>query len=307
MRDRPLAAAGCVLTAMAIIGFIDQFVAVIAETSSLWTFHLLRSALMWGLALVWLAVAGRRLRVGRWRGVVARSAVMSCAMILYFGSLGFLPVAQAAAGLFTAPLWVLVIGALAFDRPLGWRRGLAATVGFAGVVLVLAPDPSALDWRLAGPVLAGAFYALAAIATRAWCEGEAALTLALGVFAALAAWGLAGVAVSVAIGPGEGFLGRGWIAPTAEVWGWITLQAVGSLVAVVLLTRGYQLAEASAASVYEYAVLGFSAGFGWLVWGDRLGLLGAAGLAAIAAAGVFATFVKPSHIVSKNLMVPRRE
>lgn len=285
MQDRPLAAASSVLVAMAIIGLIDQFVVLLADGSSLWTFHVLRSALMWALALGWLAVAGRRLRVRRWRGVVARSAVMSCAMIVYFGALGFLPVAQAAAGLFTAPLWVLLIGAVAYGRPVGWRRGLAAAAGFAGVILVLAPDPASVGPAALAPVLAGAFYALAAIATRAWCDGEEALTLALGTFAAMALWGLGGIAVAAVVGPGEGFLGRGWVAPDARAWAVIAVQAVGSLVAVVLLTRGYQLADASVASVFEYSVLGFSALFGWAVWGAGVGAAGLAGLTLIAGAG----------------------
>ncbi len=66
---------------------------------------------------------------------------------------------------------------------------------------------------------------------------------------------------------------------------WTVVQAVGSLVAVLLLTRGYQLAEASLVSVFEYSVLGFSALFGWLVWGDVLGPAGLLGLALIAGAG----------------------
>ena len=270
---------------MAVIGFIDQFVAVIAETSSLWTFHLVRSACMWALALGWLLVSNRRLRVRRWRGVAARSAAMSAAMILYFGSLGFLPVAQAAAGLFTAPIWVTLLSATAFGLPVGRVRAAAAAVGFAGVLLVLAPDPAEAGWAVAAPVAAGAFYAVAAIATRAWCEGEAALTLTLGLFAAMALWGLGGIAVASALGPGAGFVSRGWVTPDATAWAVIGVQAVGSLGAVVLLTRGYQLASASVASVFEYSVLGFSALFGWLVWGQGIGAGGLLGLALIAGAG----------------------
>ena len=289
LQDRPIAAAGAVLSAMAIIGFIDQFVAVIAETSSLWTFHLLRSAMMWALAVAWLTWRRERLRSLRPARVAARSVVMSCAMVLYFGSLGFLPVAEAAAGLFTAPLWVLVIGALAFGRPVGPRRTFAAVMGFGGVLLVLAPDPATAGWISAAPVLAGLFYAGAAIATRAWCDGEAALTLALGVFAALAVWGTCGIAVAAWLGTGEGFLGRGWVTPTSEAWLWIGLQAGGSLGAVVLLTRGYQMAEASVASVFEYSVLGFTAFFGWLLRGETLGPIALVGLVLIVLGGTLAT------------------
>jgi drug/metabolite transporter (DMT)-like permease len=285
MHDRPLAAAGAILAAMAIIGFIDQFVVVIAETSSLWTFHLLRSILMVAMALAWLALRGQRLRVRNWRGIAKRSAFTSAALMIYFGALGFLPVAQAAAGMFTAPIFVLILSVAAFRLPVGPTRVAAALTGFAGVVAVLAPDPATIGLLTFVPVLAGAFYAVSAIGTREWCAGETALAIALGVFVAMALWGVAGVVVAEAVGPGDTFLTRGWVTPTAEAAGWILLQAAGSLVAVVLLTMGYQLAEASKASVFEYSVLGFSALFGWIIRGDVLSPWGYAGLVAIALSG----------------------
>jgi drug/metabolite transporter (DMT)-like permease len=280
--DKPRAAAACVLAAMCVIGLIDQFVRIIAEQSSLWTFHALRSAMMWALVGVWLAVSRRRLRLVRAWGLIGRSAAISVAMIVYFGALGFLPVAQVAAGLFTAPLWILLFRALA-GQGIGPRRLAAVGAGFTGVMLVLAPDPSQLSPLMVAPVAAGAFYAVGALATRAWCAGEGALELSMGTFTALGLWGIGGLLVA---GAGDGFLTRGWVAPTPEVWALIALQAVGSLGAVLLLTRAYQLAEASVASVFEYSVLGFGALFGWLVWGDALGTWGMVGLVLIAGAGI---------------------
>ncbi len=281
-----MAAAAHALAGMAVIGFIDQFVRTIAESSSLWTFHVVRSAMMWGLALVWIAMMRRGLRVQNWRGLLGRSAVMSIAMMIYFGTLGFLSVAEAAAGLFTAPIWVLVFSALVFGLPIGPVRTLAVVMGFAGVVMVLSPDPANITTATFVPVVAGAFYAVAVIATRAWCAGEEALVLSMGMFSFMALWGLAGIAGVALTGvEGTDFLSRGWVWPTPEVLGLCAVQAAGSLVAVVLLTRGYQMAEASLVSVFEYSVLGFGAVFGFLIWGDRLGPLALAGLALIALAG----------------------
>lgn len=285
MQNKPLAAAAFILAGTATIGFIDQFIRVIAAESSLWTFHVVRSAMIWGLALVWLAASGRRLRVANWRGVIARSAIMATALVLYFGALGFMPVAEAAAGLFTSPIWMLVFSVTVFGLGVGPVRICAVLLGFAGVILVLSPDPATIEPLVFLPVLGGAFYAIGAIATREWCAGEGALTLALGSFTGQAVWGLAGLAVFSARGGGEGFLLQGWVTPSPEVLGWCLLQAAGSLAAVVFLTRGYQLAEASLVSVFEYSVLGFGALFGLLVWGERLAPATLAGLLAIAVAG----------------------
>ena len=285
MQNRPVAAAGFILASTVTIGFIDQFVRIIAETSSLWTFHVIRTAMIWALVLGWLALTGRRLRVANWRGLVARSGIMATALMIYFGALGFLPVAQAAAGLFTAPIWVLILSSAVFGLPVGPVRIAAVFIGFAGVVMVLSPDPAAIRPLVFLPVLGGAFYAMGAIATREWCAAESALVVALGSFTAQGIWGLAGIAAIGAFGPGDGFLGQGWVWPDMEVMAWCVVQAGGSLLAVICLTRGYQLAEASLVSVFEYSVLGFSALFGLLLWGEALSPVSLAGLGLIAAAG----------------------
>ena len=72
----------------------------------------------------------------------------------------------------------------------------------------------------------------------------------MGVFGFMAIWGLLGLAgISALAFGGEDFLTRGWVRPSPEIFGWCLLQAVGSLTAVILLTRAYQLAEASTVSV----------------------------------------------------------
>ena len=284
MQNRPLAAAGFILAGTAMVSFIDQFIRVVAEQSSLWTFHAIRSAMILALAGGWLAVTRRRITVVHPRAVIARSAILSTALMIYFGALGFLSVAEAAAGLFTAPIWVLIFSVGLFGLRVGPVRVAAVLVGFAGVLLVLSPDPAAVNPLVFAPVLGGAFYALGAIATREWCGPEAALTLTLGSFTALGFWGLGGIA-ALSVVDGQGFLGRGWVWPTGEVLFWCFVQAAGSLLAVICLTRGYQSADASLVSVFEYAVLAFSAFFGWVVWGELLPPLGLLGLALIALAG----------------------
>ena len=276
--DRVGASALSILAGMAVIGLIDQFIVLLAEDSSVWTFVLVRTAMIWALALPFL----RGVRVRRWRGVAARSAAMGAALVIYFGALGFLSVAQAAAGLFTAPIWVLLLS-VAFGQRIGPVRIAAVLAGFAGVMLVLSPDPADLSPWLLLPVGAGALYGLGALATREWCAGETALALALATFTAQAAW--AATALLFVPEGGDGFVTRGFVWPDRTVWIVCAVQAAGSLLAVVLLTRGYQLAPASLASVFEYSVLGFSALFAWLVWGQATGPLGLLGLGLIAASG----------------------
>ena len=149
--NRTLAAAGAVLIYACAIAFTDNHVRVIAADAGLWQFHATRTA----MALVILGLVavplGLRLRPRRFGGVFARSAIHGAAMLIYFGALAFLPVAQVAAGLFTAPIFVLLISRFAFGHPIGPVRVFAVAMGFAGVLLVL--GPSALGGASAAALL----------------------------------------------------------------------------------------------------------------------------------------------------------
>ena len=288
--DRPLAALALIAGYAVLIGFTDNFVQVIAAELGLWQFHAMRTAMA---LLVLAAVAGPlrlRLRPVRWRAVAARSAIHATAMVIYFGALAFLPVAVVAAGLFTAPIFVLLIGGLIYRQAITAVQVAAVATGFAGVVLVLGPE--AMAGAAVLPVLAGALYAVGNVATRAWCGQESAAVLAAGFFAALGLFGLAGMAVlsalpvplSVAEGA-AGFLTRGVVWPGPAIWGWTLVQAVGSLLAVGLMVRGYQVTTAARASIFEYLVLPAAALWGWLLWGQMLAPRALLGLVLIALAG----------------------
>jgi drug/metabolite transporter (DMT)-like permease len=213
-------------------------------------------------------------------------------MVIYFGALAFLPVAIVAAGLFTAPIFVLLIERFVYGRAIPPVSVVAVVLGFVGVVLVL--GPSALEGATLAavlPVAAGLMYAMGNIATREWCAGETAETVVAGFFGMLGVMGLVGMAVLAAFpvpvpeGP-EGFLQRGAVWPTGSFLWWTFVQAAGSLLGVGMIVKAYQIAEASKVSVFEYVILPASAAWGFVLWGETLTWMAVAGMALIALAGV---------------------
>jgi len=289
--DRPLAAVALIAGYGLIIGFTDNYVRVIAAEAGLWQFHATRSAMALTLMTLAAWLLALRLRPRRWGAVAARSVIHAGAMLIYFGALAFLPVAVVAAGLFTAPIFVLLISGIALRQPVGPVQIAAVAAGFAGVVLVLGPGAaSGATGAALLPILAGALYATGNIATRAWCAGESAETLVAGFFLAVGVIGAAGMAVLWAMpGPvpagASGFLQRGPVWPGPAVWFWTLVQAAGSVVALGLMVRGYQMTTAARASVYEYVILPAAALWGWLLWGEVLEPMALIGMAMIAAAG----------------------
>jgi len=289
--DRTLTAAGMILIYATVIGFGDNFVRVVAAEGGLWQFHATRTAMALGLVALLMRPLGLRLKPVRLGAVVARSTIHGISMLIYFGCLAFLPVAQVAAGLFTAPIFVLLISRFAYGHHIGPVRIAAVAVGFVGVILVLGPSAmSGASVAALLPVAAGALYALGNIATREWCAGESAETLLVAFFVALGGLGLAGLAVlavvPLAVPEGAaGFVQRGWVWPSGTFLFWTFVQAAGSLLGVGLMIRAYQIAAASRVSVFEYIILPASALWGWLIWGEVLLLSAGVGMGLIALAG----------------------
>lgn len=290
--NRTLAAGLAILAYATIVGFTDNFVQTIARDAGLWQFHFTRTLFAFLLAAVLALPLGLRLRPRNLRAVAARSLIHAFAMLFYFGSLAFLPVAQVAAALFTAPIWVLLISRFAYGDRIGPFRILAVALGFAGVLLVLGPGQGAgIGPATVLPVAAGALYAMGNIATRRWCGGESPAVLTLGFFLALGLIGAVGMALLALVAPpvpdgAAGFVLRGAVWPTRSFLIWTFVQALGSLVGVGLMVWAYQIADASRVAVYEYAILPASALWAWLLWGQVLHPLAGLGIALIVVAGL---------------------
>ena len=289
--DRPVFAAGLLMASMFLMSFVDNLVRVVSDDLTVWQFHLIRAL----FALPMIAVAARffdgatlRQRAPRW--VCLRAVVMAVSMLLFFGSIPMMPMAQATAGLFTAPLFVLTFTALFLNEPVGWRRILAVLVGFAGVLVILQPFRSDLDWRSLLPVLAGAFYAVCVIITRQRCREESPFAL---IFANFAAFGLMGAAGAVVLTlfplEGERFIFGGWTTPDPSVLAVMAGLALAAVIGVGGLTRAYQLAESSFLTLFDYTHLLGACLFAYLLWSEVPPPEAVAGVVMIVGAGIYLT------------------
>ncbi len=276
---------------MAIIGLIDNFVLFIAEEGGLWQFHLFRSLLGCAALLAYCRLTGRSILPKRAWAVALRSFLLAGAMVLYFGSLAMMPIAEAGAGLFMSPVFILVFSVLLLRRRVGLVRMAAVALGFSGVLLLLRPDPENFDVFSFFPLFAGMLYALGQLVTRHLCATEDTGVVLLWFFLAIGACGAVGTAVLAEIRVPESWLANapfiftGWVEPTQRLLFWTFVQAAGSLVAVFGLIRGYQISDPTYVAVFEYSFLAFAGFWGWLLWNQIPDGHAVAGIAAIIAAG----------------------
>ncbi len=297
--DRPGLAAAMILGAMAALGLFDNFVTLIARDLGLWQFHLMRAGLALSALAVLAALGLVRLGARRPWAVIARGGFLALSMLIYFGALGFLSVSEVAAGLFTAPIWTLILAALFQRRRASRLQAVAAVVGFAGVLMVLDPLARGLRPVALVPLAAGLFYAIGSLATRAWCANESPAAMLAWFFVVLGGFGAAGLG-ALALWPvpvpegAAGFVARGWVWPVSPTALALTaLQAGAAIVAVGTIIRAYQLAEAPFVASFEYSLLIFAAFWSWLLWGDIPGAQASAGMALILATGAVLALAEP--------------
>lgn len=285
---QPRQAAMFILGGMAVLGLSDNLVAFISAQSSLWQFHLIRG----GMVLLALTVASFFGAGALWPrkpvAVIGRSMFQAGALLIYFGCIAIMPIGVVIAGMFTSPLFVVIISVVFQKRSVGPVRWIAVAIGFSGALLVVRPDPGALDLVAFLPIFAGLLYAIGAIATRAWCEGEQTLTLTAWFFVMLTVFGIIGVLILPAGGASGAadFSVRGWMPVTGTMLMWYIALAVGALIGIACIFRGYQLGDASNVAVFEYALLIFASFWAWALWGQTLAPLGILGMCLIVGSGL---------------------
>ncbi|MEM9782643.1 MAG: DMT family transporter [Pseudomonadota bacterium] len=290
--DRPSTAAGVLVVALFVVSIQDAIVKAISDDVSLWQFQAVRSAinllLLLGLGMVW---AGRAMRwPKRLWAVALRSLLLVITMVLFFGAIPFLPLADVAAGAHTFPIFVTLFALVLPGERVGWRRLSAVGVGIIGSLLVLRPGSAEFSTMMLMPLCSAVSFAGFIIVTRRLCREEHPLTLSYGVLAGYALTGGIGVAVlSTMPQPGLAaewpYLFTAWQPLTLTVLAIIACASVLNISAQLCMTYAYQHAESSWLAPFEFTYLLFAVLLGGFVFGEWPDGPAIAGMLLIAAAG----------------------
>ena len=281
-----------VLIGVFLLGLSDNLVLIINEQSGIWQFHAIRSLITAIIIISFAKIVGHDLRPKKPLFVIVRSLFLSGAMICYFGGLSFLSVAEAGAGLFSSPIFVLIFSVFIFQLKIGFFRVLAVAIGSIGVYILLQPDFSQFRLLQIIPLFSGIFYAMASLSTRHFCRDESPLGLTLGYLFAIGVIGIIFATFLWLFPIGGSNLSdiphftTGWQPVSLVFLGWITIQSILTVVALAFLTIAYQQVDASFLAVYEYGFLIFAAFWGWVLWSTVLGLTEIVGIVLIMIAGI---------------------
>ncbi|HSE77896.1 MAG TPA: DMT family transporter [Alphaproteobacteria bacterium] len=205
---------------------------------------------------------------------VMRAALLASMTILFFTGISFLPLAEAAAIGFVAPLFVTALAHFLLDEKVGIRRWTAVCVGFLGVLIVIRPGLGVMHWAAFIILFMAGCNAFYHIATRVLAGVDPPQTT---IFYT----GIIGALLLSAVVP---FF---WLP--LDVAAWLKLIGMGFFGGFghYLLIRAYEFAEPSVVAPYTYTQIVWMIALGYLVFGDLPDAWTLIGAAVISASGIY--------------------
>jgi drug/metabolite transporter (DMT)-like permease len=246
------------------------------------------------LGVVAVSRAGfRQLVTRRWREHLFRVSVVMVSNVTYFLGLAAMPLADAVATAFVAPLFVTLMSAVLLGEAVGPRRWAAVAVGLVGVVVMLRPGTGVIQPAALLVLISAVCYATSHMMTRRMRDSESAMTLnfyvqcgfvvvccAMGLFAGDGRF-------SGSSDPSLAFLLRPWVwPPLADAWAFVaTGLAVG--IGGLMMSQAYRLAEAALIAPFEYVGMPMAIFWGAVVFGTWPDATAWVGIALICGAGLY--------------------
>lgn len=203
-----------------------------------------------------------------------RSVVGVSSMVFCFWTFALMPMADATALHFAAPLILTALSVPFLGEKVGrWRWG-AVAVGLVGVLVIVNPTGNIDMFGTFVALIAALGIAAAMICIRRLGNTEHPLTIVFYFF-------LTGTVLSGLAMPWF------WSPPTFIGFVYLVFAGIAGMVAQIFLTHAYANAPAAYVSPFNYLGIVFASGFGWLIWADVPGANVICGAAIVIVSGLF--------------------
>lgn len=263
----------------------DTIIKLSSSGMVLWQIWILRSGLV--LPVLFVAARGRIAGPGTaW--VALRSLSLVAQYICLYAVLPLIDMALAGAAFYVAPFFIVGLSALVLGNRVTLQHWLAILTGFVGLLLIVKPFGAAFTPLIGMPIAAAAFYAIAAIITRARCALVAPLTIAFWLNLACLVGGIAigGLRQSIPAPDWAGFIVGPWHDMAAPDWAMIVALSALILVLSISLAKAYQSPRPEVIAALDYVYMIFVVFWGYIVFAEAPDVSTLLGIALISAAGL---------------------
>ena len=236
-----------------------------------------------------------KLRSALFWQLVMRGGILLVAYTTYYMALPALPLAEAIALFFAAPIIVTILSVPMLGEKVSAQSWAAIALGFIGVLVILQPGTALFNPAALFSLVSAATYALAMVIARRLGVTESATVMAfyqnavyfLGAVLIAAFFAVAGIDH---LGhPSLDFLVRAWAWPNNYDLFLMGICGAIAAVAMSLLTNAYRMADANLVTVFEYTGMFWAPLWGFLFFNEiprwttlmGLGLILVAGLISV--------------------------
>lgn len=249
-------------------------------SSALHPFEIVFFRNLFGLAfmLPWFLNHGRAsLRTGRpmLHGFRALSGVG--AMLCWFTAITLMPLAEATALSFVAPLFVTAGAAMFLREQVGVRRWSAIIFGFAGAMIILRPGAGTIAMPALLVLLGACFMATTMLLVKTLSRQDPPGTIVLYM----------GLLITPISAIPAVFV---WQAPSAPDLAWLIAIGLFGTIGHIAIVRAFAVADVAAVMPVNFSRLIFAALLGYLIFGEQPDVWMWIGAGVIFAATVFTAY-----------------
>lgn len=235
------------------------------------------------------------LRTARPWAHLIRASVVMVSNVTYFLGLAAMPIADAAAIGFVAPILVTLISVLFLGERVGWHRWAAVVMGLIGVIIMLRPEGE-FHWAAVLILISALCYATTQNMTRHLRETESSITIN---FYTQIAFIVVSVGMGMWVSDGHlsgsadaslAFLFRVWIWPPMQDWIFFVGTGVAVAIGGMLMGHAYRTNPPALIAPFEYTSMPLAVIYGLVFFGTFPDAQGWVGIALIVGAGLYTLY-----------------
>lgn len=284
-QDRPLAGAALMIAFCVLAPLLDVCAKLAAAGLPVGQITLARFVVQAALMLPFAALLGQWGRLTpRLAGLlVLRALFLVLSTYCFIAGIAVMPIADALAIVFVEPFILLLLGHYLFGDAVGPRRIIASVIGFGGALLVIQPAFATFGFVTLFPLGTAFLFAFYMLVTRAMANGMHPVPMQLHT-------AIAGTMICAPViwwAEGTGLPDLDPVMPQGIFWLWLFGVGFWAAASHMCMTYALKFSSAAALAPLHYSELVVAVALGYLVFGDFPNLMTWAGIAIIAASGLY--------------------
>ena len=210
------------------------------------------------------------LKTRRLKGHLLRSCFNLFTMLTFYLALKALPLPNAVCIGMASPIFVTALSIPMLREKVGLGRWVAVGIGFIGIVLILQPKTTGIEWGALYALVSALGWALTQVASRQLSNSEPSHRIIF--YYALC--------VVVVLGAAMPFY---WVMPNLHDFGLFVAVGIMGTAGQFCLNQAFRFGQASLIAPFDYTGLVWATAIGAFVWGDYPNALMLAGAAIVIA------------------------